>query len=68
MKPSNFNPRRLSNRLVVLCVAVLGVILLYPYDFSLPFREIENTAEARSDGIDFGNSGMLRSAVPPPLP
>lgn len=58
---------RHSPALAILYLAVLFLILLYPFEFSMPKPATENTVTWSGDaeGVRFGRSGMLVSAAPP---
>lgn len=53
------------NILLSLCVGVVILILLFPYNFSNPFDAEENAAIQREGALQFAGKGMLLSAAPP---
>ena len=62
---NTIDPRLFRLPLAIFYFAALIIVLLHPFNFSAPFPWVENTAKEWSDGVDFGTSGMLRSAAPP---
>lgn len=58
---------RFAPGLAILYLAIVLVLLLYPFDFSSPFGTRENSVTWLGDGkgVRFGESGMLVSDGPP---
>jgi glycopeptide antibiotics resistance protein len=65
--PTKYIESKWINLLLIFYILILFLILLFPYQFSIPKPLVENSAEILSDGggVKFGASGILHSTLPP---
>lgn len=67
MVRESFRFAKISTALSVFCLAILSLILLYPFDFAPVPAGTKNSVEwlDNGEGVRFGPNGMLVSDVPP---